>query len=112
MTPGSGGGSVDRAKIDGLEKKNKENLKKLKEGQSIPYKLTMMGKVPLLLIGPAHDPFMVGLVEHAKHMKGVITITKGSGLDPGELKVTGNSGRRMEMQTAINKFSKKKITWV
>jgi hypothetical protein len=45
-------------------------------------------------------------------MKGVITITKGSGLDPGELKVTGNNGRRMEMQTAINKFSKKKITWV
>lgn len=107
------GGSVGKAKIDGMEKKNKENLKKLSEGESVSYELTMMGKVPLLLIGSGHDPFMVGLVKHAaKSLKGVITITKGSGLNPGELKVSGNSGRRNEMQTAINKFSKKKITWV
>jgi hypothetical protein len=95
-----------------IEAKNQTNLKALQNKGSIDYMFTMLGSQPLLLIGPGHDAAVTQAVRDAQHHHGTITIKKGEALSgPGELTVTGMANRRAEFQSAIARFSKKKVVY-
>ena len=92
-----------------IETKNATNLKKIDNGGSVPYLFSMLGGKALLLIGTGHDVAVSRAVSAAQHHQGVITIKKGNLTGPGELTVTGCANRRSEFETAVARFSKKKV---
>ena len=96
--------SFDAAKVAA---RNKENIKKTKDGGSVDFISIMR----VVLIGSGHDAALVTAVKKAKHNAGKIVVDKGSLLDKGELIVTGCSGGRHEFESAIKLFSKKKVVY-
>jgi hypothetical protein len=103
--------NVDYNKI---RAKNKQNIKALKKPNlSINYLFGGINKKFVLLIGNHDAPLMNALRQNNDSlMTGTITVTKGTMFEgPGEFKITGNKGRRREMQDELELFSRKKITW-
>jgi hypothetical protein len=103
--------NVDYNKI---KDRNKKNIKALKKPNlTIPYMFGGINRNFVLLIGN-HEPALMNAMRTANDslMTGTITVTKGELFEgPGEFKITGNRGRRAEMQSLLNEFSKKKVTW-
>lgn len=97
-----------------IKTKNKQNIKALKKPNlTIPYLFGGINGKFVLLIGN-HDAALMNALRNGRDnlKQGTITVTKGELFEgPGELKITGNSGRQAEMQTFLKEFTKKKITW-
>jgi hypothetical protein len=71
--------------LDAIARRNKTNIDNTPDGGMVPYASVRN----VVLIGKNHDPATVSLVMHALGggpNKGVITVTKGRGRDPGTLR--------------------------
>jgi hypothetical protein len=89
-----------------IENKNKANLKATPDGGNVKY-LSFSG---IVLIGNGHKKEYVDAVKKAPGPNnGQITVDKGSILDRGELTITGCNAGRSEFQTALKRFTKKKL---
>ena len=93
--------NVSPADVDPI---NKRNLKALENGGKTEF--WQAGSV--VLIGAGHK---AEIVEEVKKTgwTGKITITKGSGTNPGSLEVTGAKSGRREFEDTVARFSKKKV---
>jgi hypothetical protein len=99
--------TITDAQLTAIEKKNKENIKSMHEGDSISY----ICNDGVLLIGERHLPLVERIVRAGAFDHGTITIKKGSAFNSGQLTVSG-SRHHAWFENAIGAFSKKKVTWV
>jgi hypothetical protein len=96
-----------------IAKQNSENLDKTTNGGAISFGQ----RRDVIIIGDGHGAatrqWWDKNCRGAEWAEGQITVTKGKGMDPGSLSVTGlKGGYRNYFQTEVGKFSKKKIVFV
>jgi hypothetical protein len=99
--------TITDVQLAAIQKKNKENIKSMHEGDSIAY----VCSDAVLLIGDRHLPLVERIVRAGPFDHGVITIKKGSAFNSGQLTVSG-SRHHPWFEHAIAAFSSKKVTWV
>ena len=95
-----------------IQKKNQANLKAVDNGGTVTYLYTGVGRDAVILIGAGHDSELVKRVKKSRPYSGEIMVTKGTITNPGQLKVTGCKSNRSEFETALAKFTKKKVVYV
>ena len=91
-----------------ITRQNKQNLDATKDGGKVRF----LHLADLILIGDGHDPAAVKRVKENRYTSAEITVTKGKGLDPGTLTVSGARVGSWQLEQEVRKFSKKKIVWV
>ncbi|HLZ70562.1 MAG TPA: hypothetical protein VKV26_11740 [Dehalococcoidia bacterium] len=66
----------------------------------------------VILLGDGHASAAVKRVTANRCTTAEITVTKGKGLDPGTLMVSGARVGSWYLEQEVRRFSKKKIVWV
>jgi len=96
------------------DKKNQENLKKVKSGKTIKYKFVpLKGHRGFALLGDGHSQENLDvMVPKNKPITGEIEVLREPLVGKGELKVTGLTSEKAEFDDAMKRITKKKVFYV
>lgn len=100
--------------IPAADKKNQENLKKVKSGGKIKFQFVpLKGQKGFALLGDGHSQENLDvMVPKNRPVTGSIEVLREPLVGKGELKVTGVAGDRLAFDEAMGRISKKKVFYV